>query len=162
MLLDTGKLSFLKLKVAEDKEEIEDILRIQQESPGARYAQTRLAEETTKLVHGDAAMNSAKQATDCLTGLTNIAEAGDGVLVILREEIPSVHAEESGSIIDALVATGLASSNSEARRLITGNAISLNGAKVSREQFEPADFQNGRILLRRGKAYKDSALVELG
>ncbi len=159
---DIGVENYLKIFTLLSKDEIEDILRIQQDSPGARYAQTRLAEEVTRLIHGDDALNSAKQATDCLTGRTNIAEASDEAIAVLREEIPSFASQESGSVVEALVSTGLASSNSEARRLISGNAIALNGAKISREQFEPADFQNGRILLRRGKAYKDSALVELG
>jgi tyrosyl-tRNA synthetase len=39
-----------------------------------------------------------------------------------------------GSLIDILVATGLASSKGEARKLIAGNAISINGQKVTADQ----------------------------
>ena len=53
-------------------------------------------------------------------------------------------------------------SNTEARRFLKENAISVNGQKVQRETFEASDFHNGRLMLRRGKAFKDSALVELG
>ncbi|MCA9327284.1 hypothetical protein KDA14_02025, partial [Candidatus Saccharibacteria bacterium] len=90
----------------------------------------------------------------------SVGDAGD-VIDALRDEIPVAQTNETGSVVIALVEAGLASSNTEARRLIQGNAISLNSQKITREQFEPGDFQNGRLLLRRGKAYKDSALVEL-
>jgi tyrosyl-tRNA synthetase len=46
-------------------------------------------------------------------------------------------------------------------RLRLENAVSINGEKVQRENFEADDFHDGRLLLRRGKAFKDSALVEL-
>jgi tyrosyl-tRNA synthetase len=68
----------------------------------------------------------------------------------------------TGSVIEGLVNSGLASSNTDARRLVNGNAVSINGQKVQRENFEESDFHNGRLLLRKGKAYKDSVLVELG
>jgi len=61
-----------------------------------------------------------------------------------------------------LLSSGLAGSKTEAQRLLNDNAVTVNGRKTNREHFEPADFQNGRLLLRRGKAFKDSALVELG
>ena len=64
-------------------------------------------------------------------------------------------------MVEALVKTNLAGSNSEARRLLTSGAVYLSGQSIKRENFEESDYQNGRLLLRRGKAYKDSALVEL-
>jgi hypothetical protein len=45
---------------------------------------------------------------------------------------------------------------------LSGQAVSINNQKVSREQFSEADFNAGVLLLRRGKKFKDSALVELG
>jgi tyrosyl-tRNA synthetase len=95
-----------------------------------------------------------------MTGKKNVGEADDEELAALRREMALVSSSESGSIVEALVASGLATSNTEARRFVTENAVAINGQKISREQFEPTDFQNGRLLLRRGKAFKDSALVE--
>lgn len=158
---DAGVEDYLKIFTLLNKDQIDAIMAQHSENPGARIAQTRLAEEVTRLVHGEGAMQNAKQATECLTGRMPIAEANDAVLAIVREELPTVQAAEDGSLIEALVAANLASSNTEARRLIQGNAIAINGQKVAREQFEVADFQNGRALIRRGKAFKDSALVEL-
>ena len=47
-----------------------------------------------------------------------------------------------------------------ARRLLADNAISINGEKTRNERFEEYDFRDGLLLLRKGKAFKDSALVE--
>jgi tyrosyl-tRNA synthetase len=157
---DEGVEDYLKIYTELGKEEIDGLMVMHRENPGARVAQQRLAGEVTTIVHGEEQMHQAERVTNYLTGKMSISEA-EADLEALRREIPSVHSVQGGSIVDALVAAGLASSNTEARRFIEGNAVSLNGQKVSRENFEVSDFVNGRALLRRGKAFKDSALVEL-
>ncbi len=158
---DAGVEDYLKIYTVLSKEETDDILAKHAESPRQRVAQSRLAEEVTRLVHGQEATEIAKVITDVLRGTSPVSDVDSAVLDNLRQEIPSVQAGSTSSILEALVASQLATSNSEARRLLEGNAISLNGQKVQRESFEPGDFQNGRLMLRRGKAFKDSALVEL-
>lgn len=157
---DAGVEDYLKIYTLLSKPEIEAIMAAHHADPGARIAQTHLAVEATKLVHGGDAMQAAEVVTSVLTGKRPIGEA-ENVLEELRREIPTVSTKADGSVIEALVTSGLASSNSEARRLLQGNAVAVNGQKIARESFEAGDFQNGRLLLRRGKAFKDSALVEL-
>lgn len=157
---DAGVEGYLKVYTELEPDEIEQIMTKQLERPEERLAQTRLAQEVTALVHGKDKMIEAETVTDYLIGRSSIGEASS-VLEEIRKEIPSIGSSEGGSIVEALVQSGLASSNSEARRLIQSNAVSVNGQKVQRENFEPSDFLNGRLLLRRGKAYKDSALIEL-
>jgi tyrosyl-tRNA synthetase len=152
--------SYLKIYTLLAKEEIDQIITEHKEHPEERIAQSSLAQEVTALVHGKDKMQDAAMVTDYLVGKSLIGEA-TSVLDELRKEIPSVKTSETGSLIGALVQSGLASSNSDARRLLSSNAISINGQKVARENFESSDFQNGRLLIRRGKAFKDSALVEL-
>jgi tyrosyl-tRNA synthetase len=159
---DAGAQDYLKIFTELDKNEIDEIIARHQGNPGERWAQTRLAQEVTKLVHGENDMQFAETVTEYLTGKQKIADADASVLKEIKDNIPSVITKPDGSIAETLVAAGLASSNTEARRLVDGNAISVNGQKVSRESFEAGDFQNGRLLLRRGKAFKDSALIELG
>lgn len=160
---DAGAEDYLKVFTELSKEDIDSIIAEHKEAPQNRLAQTRLAEEVTKLVHSEENMRIAQDVTAYLTGKASVGEATDNALEALRAEIPSIIGpHETGSIVDALVASGLASSNTEARRLLQGNAISVNGAKIAREHFEQSDFVNDRLLIRRGKAYKDSALVELG
>ncbi len=151
--------NFLKVYTLLPKEEIEKILNEHQADPSKRIGQTRLAEEVTKIVHGSA--SDAQTATKYLTNKTSIAEASPKDLDEIKQEIASTKSVQNGSITEALVSSGLASSNSDARRLLASKAVYVNGVSVNRENFEPADFRSGRLILRRGKAYKDSALVEL-
>jgi tyrosyl-tRNA synthetase len=154
---DEGTSDYLKIYTLLDKDTIDAVIAEHQGNPSARVAQTRLADEVTRLVHGEDAVRVAQEVTAVLTGKSQVGDISDQTLEALRSEIPG---STTGSIVDALVETGLASSNSEARRLLTSNAISINSQKVSREQFEDSDFQNNRLLLKRGKAFKDSALIE--
>ncbi len=157
-----GVFHYLKVYTELDHAEIDAIMAEHAGNQQLRLAQTRLAQEVTKLVHGEEAMRTAQTVTDVLIGKTAIDQAGEAVITAMRAELPTVSSVADGSIVEALVHGGLASSNTEARRLINDNAVSINGTKVSREQFEPADFLSGRLLLRKGKRFKDSALVELG
>jgi tyrosyl-tRNA synthetase len=157
---DAGVEDYLKIYTLLSREEIDEVVQSHHANPSARIAQTRLAQEATTLIHGNDTMLVAAAVTEYLTGKKNVGEADDEELAALRREMALVSSSESGSIVEALVASGLATSNTEARRFVTENAVAINGQKISREQFEPTDFQNGRLLLRRGKAFKDSALVE--
>lgn len=154
---DQGVEDYLKVYAEFSPEELASIMDEHQADPRQRIAQVRLAESVTTLVHGEESMKRAQLVTDFLTGKRDIGEADDQVMSEVRANIPAV---KSASLVDSLVAGGLASSNTEARRFLADNAISLNGEKVSREQFEPQDFHNGRLLLRKGKAFKDTILVE--
>jgi len=157
---DQGVEDYLKIYTLLSKEELDAVVAEHQVNPRQRIAQTRLAEAVTELVHGRQAMETAKRVTDCLTGRLTLEEAEDA-LDALRQEIPAVRVTQGDSIARTLVESGLAASNTEARRFVADNAVSINGHKVTREVFENDDFHNGRLLIRRGKAFKDSALVEL-
>lgn len=151
----------LKMFTGLDQPTIESIMSEHNARRQDRIAQTRLAQEVTKLIHGEINLAFAEKVTEFLTGKASISEADHTALEEVRRNLANTKVEAGGSIIEALVTTGLTASNTEARRLIGDNAISINGAKVNRENFEASDFQNGRLLLRRGKAFKDSALIEL-
>ena len=158
---DASALDYLKIFTELSKQEIDAIAAEHSQNQQLRVAQTRLAGEVTAIVHGAQARDTARAVTEVLTGKTAIDQVDDGVIQTIRQEIPAVRSTTSGSVIDSLVEAGLASSNTEVRRLLQASAISINGQKIDRDHFEAADFQNGRLLLRRGKAFKDSALVEL-
>lgn len=157
---DLGVEDYIKIYTLLSPDEVAAIVAKHADDPSQRHAQTRLAEEVTRLIHGEDQLRVAQKVTDILTGRVPVAEADD-VLEDLHREIGAAQSNVGGSIISALVESGLASSNGEARRLLQANAISVNGSKTTDEQFIDEQFQNGRALLRRGKAFKDSALVEL-
>jgi len=158
---DEGVEDYIKIYTLLDRKEVEGLMAEHRARPGVRLAQKRLAGEVTELIHGsDQAARQAKIA-EALVG-QQVDTLGEAEIATLREEIPHVTASAGHELAEILVQTGLASSKTEARRLIVENAVSVNGQKLQREQLEAADFRNGRLLLRRGRAFKDSALVEQG
>ncbi|MBI1952297.1 tyrosine--tRNA ligase [Candidatus Saccharibacteria bacterium] len=158
---DTDVEDYLKIFTFLPKEKIEQVMAEHKADPAGRKVQKALAEEVTKIVHGKADSGSATGVTKYLTGQASLADASGEEVAELRKEIPSIKSASGASIVEALVGSGLASSNSDARRLLSSSAVYVNGASTSKEIFEDSDFKNGRLLLRRGKAYKDSALIEL-
>ncbi|MEX1059273.1 MAG: tyrosine--tRNA ligase [Candidatus Saccharimonadales bacterium] len=157
---DADVENYLKIFTLLPKEQIEQAVSEHKVDPSQRKAQKKLAEEVTKLVHGSES-SAATGVTKYLTSQVSISGATQEELAQIRNEVPSTRARDVGSIIDALVKTGLVASNSIARTILANGGVYINGQQVTRDTFEPRDFQNGRLLLRRGKAYKDSALVEL-
>ncbi|HET9098070.1 MAG TPA: tyrosine--tRNA ligase [Candidatus Saccharimonadales bacterium] len=159
---DAGVEDYLKVYTELDPSSVSAIMQEQLQNPEKRPAQKLLAHEVTKLVHGPVQTQAAEAVTEVLVDNSRIAEISDEVAAVLRAEVSSATTNSGGTIVDALVAAGLAVSKTDARRLLQSNAISINGQKVSRDNFIPEDFINGRLLIRRGKAFKDTAVIELG
>jgi tyrosyl-tRNA synthetase len=157
---DKSLESYLKIFTELSKDEIDKALAVHLKEPGSRIGQKTLARAVTILVHGKNKMELAEAVTEFLTGKKPIGEAGS-IIEDIRKEISSVESGPDDSIVTALVSSGLASSATDARRFISDSAISINNNKINREVFEKADFQNGSLLLRRGKSFKDVTLVEL-
>jgi tyrosyl-tRNA synthetase len=159
---DEGVGDYLKVYTMLDRAEIEQLLVDHRADPAARVAQIRLGEEVTRLVHGEEELRIAQAVTQVLTGKTAITDLDDSGMEALRREISAIQASPGIELAEVLVQTGLAPSKTEARRLIAGNAVTVNGKRTQKEHLEENDFQNGRLLIRTGKAFKDSALVEHG
>lgn len=158
---DAGVEDYLKVYTMLNKDEISGVMAEHKRQPSERIAQSRLALEVTALVHGDEAAERAQAVTGLLTGVVDIAEADEVTLALLRSEQPSYKLTAGDGIVEALTETGLATSNSDARRLLADKAVSVNGVKVNRDTFTSDDFKSGRLLLRKGKKYKDTALIEM-
>ena len=141
---DDGIVDYAKTFTLLDKEAIEEMQRQVAESPRERQAQKTLAHEVTALVHGEDRTASVERVTATLFGKSSIDSLTEADRDVLAGEIPTVPI--GGTIIDALVASGNASSNGEARRLIDGGAVSLEGDKIT------SDFQIlAPALLKKGK-----------
>jgi tyrosyl-tRNA synthetase len=158
---DEGVEDYLKVFTELDRGEIERIMEAHQTNRAARVAQSHLAREVTKLVHGDEAMQFAEIVTDYLVGKKPIGDADEAVLVEIRRELPSLQVVAASRVDEALVSTNLASSLTEARRLLSERAISINGHKLESDTLDAAVFENNRALIKKGKKFKDSALLEL-
>ena len=151
----------LKIFTDLSREEIAKIMAAHKDHPEERTAQQTLAKNVTELVHGEGDRIFAESVAEHLTGKNPIAEAKADALKEIREAIPALSVQPGSSVIETLVQTGLATSNSEARRLLAGGAVYINNQSIKRPHLEASDFTNQKLLLRRGKAFKDSALIEL-
>jgi tyrosyl-tRNA synthetase len=144
-------IDYTKIYTLLSKDEIDELAARQKANPSAREAQKVLAREVTKLVHGEERQASVERVTDVLFGDKDVHELNSDDLDALAAEIPVVNL--SKTIVEALVETDNATSNGEARRLILGGAVSVNGQKVTSdgEIKELALIKKGKnsfILLR--------------
>ena len=115
-----------------------------------------LADAVTALARGDEAAVAARRTAE---ETFERGRAGD--------DLPSVSLDGSAldagvSVLDVLVATGLAASKGEARRLVRGGGVRLNDSRVGDEAFclTRTDLVDGIVRLSAGK--KKHALVRLG
>ena len=158
---DVAVEDYLKIYTDLNQDELKQVMTDHDSQKSARTAQSLLAREVTRLVHGNDLTATAESVTEYLTGKKNIDDISQLELTELRSEVVVAVCHEAGSILEVLHSSGLAQSLSDAKRLLAGNAVSINGQKISREQFMASDFQNGRLLIKKGKKFKDTALVEL-
>ena len=112
-----------------------------------------LAYELTALVHGKDEADKAREASHAL-----FAGGGDDSNMPTTElAVP----DEGMTVIDLLVACGLAASKGEARRLIQQGGISVDGDKVSdiSAAIEKARFAEG-VKIRKGKKIFHKAVAK--
>jgi tyrosyl-tRNA synthetase len=157
---DSDVEDFLKIYTLLSREHIESLVEEFKQKPADRKAQKTLAFEVTKIVHGEEVAKKQEKVTEAVFGggLENLNEAE---IATVREEFPNLSIPSGMPIIEILVSTGLATSNSEARRLKESGAIYIDNEKFTDDHIEANHFNNKRLLIRRGKAFKDSALIEL-
>jgi tyrosyl-tRNA synthetase len=115
-------------------------------------AQKRLAEEVTRIVHGEEALNKALKATEAAAPGSKAALDAE-MLEQISGDIPSKSLKASEvvnqKLVDFVVQTGLQESKGDARRLIRNGGVYLNNVKVTDENasIEEKDLIEGRLLL---------------
>ena len=129
----------LKLLTFMDLDEIADLVKHKDER--INYAKARLAYEVTKLVHGEEEAEKAKrQAEGAFSG--NV----DAMPEVTIEGNPDT------AVVDAMVLAGVASSKSEARRLVEGGGVKIGDEKVTTVSAKLADFGvTDSFVLHKGK-----------
>ena len=141
---DEGVVDYAKIYTLLSREEIDAMAEQVATNPAGRVVQKTLAREVTAIVHGADRAASAEKVTAVLFGGGSVTELSADELEILAGEIPT--ASLGTSIVEILVGTGNASSNGEARRLIEGGAVSVNGEKID------SDISVNEIsLVKKGK-----------
>ena len=157
-LPDEGIKNYLKVYTFLPLDEIDALMELHKRNPGERQAQETLARLVTEIVHGPAATAQAAAATDALFGETPFSELSREALAVALADAPSVRfsvrdLESGASLAEALVSGGLASSKSDARRLIEGKGITLSGFPIQDPDHKifQGDLSTGYALVRKGK-----------
>ena len=106
--------------------QLDEIARLEQlEGAELNEAKKILATQATALVHGDDA------AAECLKTATETFEAGGTSQNLPTIDIAADNLSAGIGVLEAFVLAGLASSNSEARRLVQGGGAKLNDIAVN-------------------------------
>ncbi|MCL6480547.1 MAG: tyrosine--tRNA ligase [Firmicutes bacterium] len=164
---DRDVIAYLKFFTWLDRHEIEELEHALRAAPEQRTAQTRLAREVTRMVHGSDALARAERASRALFG-EEVSALSPEELLDVFQEVPSTHVETSRlagngmSIVELALLVGLAPSKAEARRLIEGGGLYLNNRRIGSANHTVSrnDALHGRFLvLRRGQ--KEFRLVRL-
>ena len=147
------------------REEIEELEVQHAEKPFLRAGQRALADQVTTLVHGAEETERIKAASAALFGGGDLATLSPATLgAALREAGSTVVDGDEGipTVVDLLVAAGLAKSKGEARRTVAEGGAYLNNERVEDPDLVPGegDLIGGTwLVLRRGK--KNFAGVEV-
>jgi tyrosyl-tRNA synthetase len=139
-------------------DQIAALMAEQAADPAKRVGQRRLAREVTALVHGEEAARQAIQTSEALFG----GGATAGVPLDALPEMPERRMSRAEwpagiSVVDLLVASGLASSKADARRGIQGRGFYLNGEPIENVELRIGDEalqgspERRFVILRKGK-----------
>ena len=124
---DADVYKFLKYFTFLSIEEIDAIEAKDQASGTKPEAQRILAEEMTRLIHGEAALQAAQRISESLFAedQSHLTESDFEQLAL--DGLPAFEVSDGLNVVEALVKTGLASSNKEARGFVNSKAVLLNG-----------------------------------
>ncbi|MBT2162688.1 tyrosine--tRNA ligase [Zobellia barbeyronii] len=159
---DVDAEKYIKIFTFLSKEEIDGLIKEHQEAPHMRVLQKRLAEEITVMVHSQEDLENAQKASNILFGKStskDLKGLNEKTFLDVFDGVPQAEISKSEltsglNMIGALAdKTGFLASNSEARRELKQNSISVNKEKVKDDYLiTEDDLINGKfVLLQRGK-----------
>ncbi|HHM3238769.1 TPA: tyrosine--tRNA ligase [Staphylococcus aureus] len=151
---DEDVIKFLKYFTFLGKEEIDRLEQYKNEAPHLREAQKTLAEEVTKFIHGEDALNDAIRISQALFSgdLKSLSakELKDGF-----KDVPQVTlSNDTTNIVEVLIETGISPSKRQAREDVNNGAIYINGERQQDVNYAlaPEDKIDGEFtIIRRGK-----------
>ncbi len=152
---DADVVKYLKLFTFLSREEIEALEQSVAEEPHLRKAQKALAEEMTRLLHGEEALNQAIKITAALFS-GDVKELTAAEIKQGFKDVPSYEhvANEEISIVDLLVAAEIAPSKRQAREDVGSGAVSINGERMTDINYVLSvedRIEEQFTIIRRGK-----------
>ncbi|MGF3071965.1 tyrosine--tRNA ligase [Facklamia sp. P13069] len=153
---DDDVVKYLKYFTFLEQSEIEALEKEVAEQPHLRKGQRRLAEEITRFVHGQEALEEAEKITHALfTG--NVGNLTTQQIEAGFKNMPHALAnKEAMNIVIWLVETGIVQSRRQAREFVSNGAILINGTKVTDLDYEISQkdaIGELYIIVRRGKKH---------
>ncbi len=150
---DADVIDYLKRLSFRTPEEINALAASLEEHPEYREAQKALAEELTRIVHGEEGLAKALKITETFFR-GNIMDLSPNEMREGLADAQKVSVSDGTTLIDALVEAGVSHSKSEARKLIQQGSVSVNGEKttaidavLNKTDAVDQDF----TILRKGK-----------
>ncbi len=141
---DEGVIDYLKVYTLLSKDEIDQLEQLAKTNPGERAAQKALAVAVTEIVHGKERTASVKKVTSVLFGGASVNGLSPDEIDMLAAEIPT--ASIGKSVVEVLSVTAVASGTGDAKRLIAGGAITVDGQKIDSDKV----LEN-LCLVKKGK-----------
>lgn len=151
---DRDVVKFLNYFTFLSHDEIAEMAKEMETAPEKRVAQKRLAEEMTKFVHSEAALEQAIRISESLFSGDLKKLSADELLQGFKD-VPSVElGTEPKQLVDLLVEAKISSSKRQAREDVQNGAIYINGERVQDLQHEVGDsdrIEGKFTIIRRGK-----------
>ncbi|MDK9865589.1 MULTISPECIES: tyrosine--tRNA ligase [Staphylococcus] len=151
---DDDVIKFLKYFTFLEKEEIEALEKSLNEAPHLREAQKALAENVTRFIHGQAALDDAMRISKALFA-GDLQSLSASELKAGFKDVPQVElSKEITNIVEAIVETGISSSKRQAREDVNNGAIYINGIRQQDVKYELTTddkIENEFTIIRRGK-----------
>ncbi len=160
---DEDAEKYIKIFTLLTQEEIEQLIKEQQDAPHLRPLQKRLAKEVTCMVHSEEAYNTAVEASEILFGKgteDTLRKLDEATFLSVFEGVPQFAVDkaelETGiNIVDLLAEkSAVFPSKGEARRTIAGGGVAMNKAKIESPDtlVSAKELINGKYLLvQKGK-----------
>jgi tyrosyl-tRNA synthetase len=158
---DSDAVRFLKIFTLLSREEIDSLEQQHEKDPGFRIMQKTLAENITRTVHSEEDLQTALSASEILFGKStqeDLLKLSESSFLEVFEGVPQGTIAkdtltQGSGIVEVLTGCGFLPSNSEARRALQENSISVNKSKTdASKMITPEDLLNGKyLLLQRGK-----------
>ena len=151
---DADVVRYLKFFTFLGQKDIEELATAVLEEPEKRLAQRRLAEEVTRFVHDDAALEEAQRITEALYH-GSIAELKKSELEQAFGKMPTVTVgADEKNIVDWLVDSTIYKSKRQAREDVQNGAVTINGVRVTDLDAVVTPHKNSEgkyIIVRKGK-----------
>jgi tyrosyl-tRNA synthetase len=162
---DSDVIKLLKIFTFESEERIAELEKGLVEDPEKREAQKFLADYVCSMVHGQSATEDAKRCAAALFGGSLEGLSNEQILDMFSDAPSSTISADEANKIDilTLLATTVATSKGEARRLAQGGGLYIDGVRLNDPSLplsSTALATKGFIILRSGK--KNYHLVKMG